>query len=294
MELIHESPWAGIGRGAFEPVFTRVHPASAFATFSHVENEYVQAVVDWGVPGTIALAGILAVVPPVRDTAMARWTTRRRCARRARRGLAPEQLSISVSSSSALPCRRRDRRDAGIRAHGRGRSIPQAAHGDRDAGGSRPCSRGGRRAPARNRDAFRHEDRAALARISSLEALRTYVERHPLDYYGYALASKVMSWRGDKRAVRILEPCASAAPDPRGLASPCRGPVVHGRSCRTGDHRVRRRAARERIAGSLDCGSFRRFRASSPRPPSPSIPRSSTKSCVRCTTWSGRMSRRSG
>src|SRR5690606_33741716 len=53
--LVEESPWAGIGRGAFEPVFTRVHPGAAFHSFSHVENEYLQAVVEWGIPGSVFL-----------------------------------------------------------------------------------------------------------------------------------------------------------------------------------------------------------------------------------------------
>lgn len=57
--LLEESPWIGVGRGAFEPVFTRVHPASAFVTFSHLENEYIQAVVEWGIPGALALAAAL-------------------------------------------------------------------------------------------------------------------------------------------------------------------------------------------------------------------------------------------
>lgn len=56
--LVEESPWVGVGRGAFESAFTRVHPASAYATFSHPENELVQAVVEWGVPLTVVL-GIL-------------------------------------------------------------------------------------------------------------------------------------------------------------------------------------------------------------------------------------------
>ncbi len=55
-QLVRESPWIGVGRGAFEPAFTRVHPESAFGTFSHLENEYVQAVVDWGLPGAAAMA----------------------------------------------------------------------------------------------------------------------------------------------------------------------------------------------------------------------------------------------
>jgi hypothetical protein len=54
--LIRETPWIGVGRGAFEASFTRVHPESAYGTFAYLENEYLQAVVDWGVPGAVALA----------------------------------------------------------------------------------------------------------------------------------------------------------------------------------------------------------------------------------------------
>ena len=57
-ELVEESPWVGVGRGAFESAFTRVHPASAFYTFSHPENEAVQAVTEWGVPATLVLAAL--------------------------------------------------------------------------------------------------------------------------------------------------------------------------------------------------------------------------------------------
>lgn len=57
--LIEESPWVGVGRGAFESSFTRVHPASAFATFASPENESIQAIVEWGIPATIIL-GVLA------------------------------------------------------------------------------------------------------------------------------------------------------------------------------------------------------------------------------------------
>lgn len=56
--LIDESPWVGVGRGAFESAFTRIHPASARLTYAYLENEYLQAIVDWGLPGAIALAAI--------------------------------------------------------------------------------------------------------------------------------------------------------------------------------------------------------------------------------------------
>lgn len=57
--LIAEMPWTGVGRGGFEAAFTRVHPASALVTFSHAENEPLQAIAEWGIPMAIVL-GILA------------------------------------------------------------------------------------------------------------------------------------------------------------------------------------------------------------------------------------------
>src|SRR6185369_6190725 len=63
-------PWVGVGRGAFEAAFTRVHPASGLASYSHLENEYLQAVVDWGVIGALAL-GLLAIWVAV--AAVKRW-----------------------------------------------------------------------------------------------------------------------------------------------------------------------------------------------------------------------------
>jgi O-antigen ligase len=58
-QLIAEVPWLGIGRGAFESSFTRIHPQSSKVTYSHPENEYVQAVVEWGLPGALVLAGLV-------------------------------------------------------------------------------------------------------------------------------------------------------------------------------------------------------------------------------------------
>src|SRR5262249_28493945 len=68
--LMEEAPWVGVGRGALEPAFTRVHPASAFVTFSHLENEYIQSVVEWGVPGALALAAAMSWLAIV---AIRRW-----------------------------------------------------------------------------------------------------------------------------------------------------------------------------------------------------------------------------
>ena len=54
-ELAGDNTWTGVGRGAFEFAFTRVYH-SGLKTYSHVENEYLQVLVDWGLPATAVLA----------------------------------------------------------------------------------------------------------------------------------------------------------------------------------------------------------------------------------------------
>jgi tetratricopeptide (TPR) repeat protein len=67
--LASENPWTGVGRGAFEPAFTRLHE-SGTKTYSHVENQYLQAVVDWGVP---VAAGLLALALWLARASVRRW-----------------------------------------------------------------------------------------------------------------------------------------------------------------------------------------------------------------------------
>ena len=56
-DLARDNTWTGVGRGAFEYAFTRVHH-SGLKTYSHVENQYLQTLVDWGLP----VAAILALL----------------------------------------------------------------------------------------------------------------------------------------------------------------------------------------------------------------------------------------
>lgn len=58
LTLVRQSPWVGVGRGAVEPTLTQVHDGSKFTTFSHLENEYLSAIVEWGIPGAVLLAGL--------------------------------------------------------------------------------------------------------------------------------------------------------------------------------------------------------------------------------------------
>ena len=106
--LIEEAPWTGVGRGAFEPAFTRVHKASSFLTFSHVENEYMQAVIDWGIPGAIVLALALGWVGVV---ALRRWRDGPLVAA-ALGGLTTVlvQSNVDFGVEAPRPCRARDDR----------------------------------------------------------------------------------------------------------------------------------------------------------------------------------------
>ena len=55
LDLIRDNHWLGVGRGGFESSYHRLAPVGD-ASFSHAENSFLQAVLDWGVPGAAALA----------------------------------------------------------------------------------------------------------------------------------------------------------------------------------------------------------------------------------------------
>lgn len=65
LQLTIQYPFTGVGRGAFEQAFTQVSPVAGSARFTWVENAYLQAFVDWGVPVAtllLVLAGWAAVM----------------------------------------------------------------------------------------------------------------------------------------------------------------------------------------------------------------------------------------
>jgi len=59
--LVGDHAISGVGRGAFQFAYSRVQETSQ-TTYSHVENEYLQSVVDWGVPGAALLAALLVLM----------------------------------------------------------------------------------------------------------------------------------------------------------------------------------------------------------------------------------------
>lgn len=60
-QLIADNHWLGVGRGGFESAFTRLSPTGD-VVYSHAENSYLQAVLDWGVPGALAIGLALLVL----------------------------------------------------------------------------------------------------------------------------------------------------------------------------------------------------------------------------------------
>ena len=216
--LIEESPWFGVGRGAFETAFTRVHSASAFATFSHLENEYIQAVVDWGIPGALLL-GIAAVWLVV--VAIRRW----RDGPLAAGGLGAltilalqsnvdfglEVLGLAVPATLIVATLvHQPLREAKARAL-------MVSRGVRIGVGVVLLGCAAMLISPMTTSAA--EDRAALRGRPnlSLADLRPAIERHPLDYYEYALASQVASRTRVGSAVRLLNHSLTLHPSHPGL-----------------------------------------------------------------------------
>ncbi len=54
-QLIIKYPWTGVGRGAFEQSFTQVDDRGGHNRFPWIENGYLQATTDWGVPAAILM-----------------------------------------------------------------------------------------------------------------------------------------------------------------------------------------------------------------------------------------------
>jgi O-antigen ligase len=199
--LIEESPWVGVGRGAMEPVLTRVHPAAAYAAYSHLENEYLQAAVDFGVPGALLLGGTAAWLVIV---ALRRW----RDGPLAAGGLGA--LAVVMLQSNV---------DFGVEVLGV--AVPITAIAAtlayvpvREA---KPKTlqlvralRGVHVAALvilaalllSGKTTYLDEDH--LTRAASLDDVRGPIERHPLDYYNYAVAADALQRAGDPRAIHFL------------------------------------------------------------------------------------------
>jgi O-antigen ligase len=214
-QLVEETPWVGIGRGAFESAFTRVHPASGLAIYSHVENEYIQAVVDWGVLGALALALAaiwLAVVAvkrwrdgPLAAGALGALTV---VAIQSNVDFGVEFLGLAVPITAIaatlvyVPLREvthltavRALRGAHIAALGVGAVLLVASM----------------------TTTLLDEDRRAIDDRRSFTTVRAAVERHPLDYYAFAVGAELADRGNDPRAILLLNHAMLLHPTHPGL-----------------------------------------------------------------------------
>jgi tetratricopeptide (TPR) repeat protein len=71
--LVADHPWLGIGRGAFESVFTAYRSGASNEIYTHPENLPVQWVGEWGIP--VAVAAVAALSWTLRPRRLgARWS----------------------------------------------------------------------------------------------------------------------------------------------------------------------------------------------------------------------------
>jgi O-antigen ligase/tetratricopeptide (TPR) repeat protein len=212
LQLIEESPWVGIGRGAFEPVFTRVHPPSAYVTFSHLENEYLQAVVEWGVPGALLFALALGWCIA---TACKRWrdgalgsAALAACAAimfQSSVDFGVELLGLAVPvtlvAATLLSAPLRDARSRVVPA------VRAALAG---------CMLAAAVALVAPITRSVQEDHDQLAGASAAELAAT-IERHPLDYLAFGEAAAAALRTGEPRAGKLLNHALRLHPSHPGL-----------------------------------------------------------------------------
>lgn len=214
-QLVEEAPWVGIGRGALEPAFTRVYEPSAYITFSHLENEYIQAVVEWGVPGAIALGLALAwcIV-----TAVKRWrdgplaaAAIGACAAimfQSSVDFGVELFGVAVPAllvaTTLLGGRLRESRSVAV-------TSARVALVTALAGSAAVLVLPATRTIQEDHDWLTSGDEPTLA------AVREVMERHPFDYLSYGEAATLMLRTGDAHAANLLNHALRLHPTHPGL-----------------------------------------------------------------------------
>ncbi len=215
LQLVSEAPVLGVGRGASEPTLTRVHP-SGRTVFSYLENEYLQVLVDWGVLGALVFGGAALWLVIV---ALRRWGDGPLAAA-ALGGLAVigfqsmvdfgvELLGIAVPATllaaavTYVPVRESEGRR-------RGALLLRVAHV-----AALMVSGGLLISSLTTSIAEDHEKLRSGA--TSDEAITASIVRHPLDYYGYAVAAERAFRRGDPRGVVLLNHAMQLNPAHAGL-----------------------------------------------------------------------------
>lgn len=202
--LVEESPWVGVTRGGFESSFTRVHAASGTVTFSYLENEYLQSVVDWGIPGALLVGGAVLWF----------WLVALKCWRdgAVTAGALGGLVAVAVHSSV----------DYGIELLGLAVPVTVVAATvsyvpiREITGGLRWKTVGIRLAHIgliaaaaalllSNATRTLREDHDDLQRgATNMAAVRETVRRHPLDYFSFALAAGASQRESRGQTIRLL------------------------------------------------------------------------------------------
>lgn len=212
--LVEESPWMGVGRGGFETAFTRVYPDAGFSTFSHTENAYLQAVVDWGIPGAALIGLALGWFWVV---ALRRWRDGPLSAG-ALGALAVVAIQSNVDFGIEL-----------LALAGPATAIAATvAYVPLREGSSRAVTSALRVAHIvallvgalfllSSATTSVAEDHAQITDSSTLDELRAAAQRHPFDYYVYAQAAQQLAKKGDRGAVPLLNHALRLHPTHPGL-----------------------------------------------------------------------------
>jgi tetratricopeptide (TPR) repeat protein len=206
LPLVQEHWLTGLGRGGFETAFTRAHGQPG-EIFSHVENEYLQAVLDWGVP-LAALLGVLLIVA-VRRGAL-RWAAgpiESGCAGAlvgialhdtldfslAFAGVAgPAIVLLAILVRGSLASQSRSRRRLRL-----GRYGALAAAGLAIAAAASPAAGGAREDG---------DELVAIARAGevALEDALDAWNRHPADHLAAGYTAQALHRRRDRRAASVI------------------------------------------------------------------------------------------
>lgn len=210
--LIAQYPILGIGRGAFEQAVSRVRPSAKFS-YASLENEYLQAIVDWGLVGALmaALAFLFLVVrvlPKWRVSAIEAGALAGIAALSAQNlvdfglslpGLALPAIALTtVVSGASLSVRRsKDLKPkylhAGAVALGTFLVLFLASPANRAARDER------------------------CADTCSLDDARVIWRRHPADYASAGRTAIALYAKRDKRAIPVLNQALNANPRQWGL-----------------------------------------------------------------------------
>ena len=223
--LMYRHPWTGIGRGGFEFAFPRFHP-SGTKTYSHVENEYLQVIIDWGAPAAAAMGVVLAL--------MAIAISRRRLAGPLEAGAIGGLVALALHNfvdfnlefpavalpaicaiAVLLPGRMRATRSSPARYAGiRVGALAAAAVVVLVTSSSLA-----RQAKVEAADLEERLDES-LEKTPGQELVDEAIdltERHPSDYLSFGLAARALFRKGENRAIEILNRALDLNPEHSGV-----------------------------------------------------------------------------